>query len=125
MTDSTGEQGPQGLMLSVDPWKSFAGVMATILFLEVIVVLLALPVVGAIGGGLTLPALVCLIGLSGLLIVLAGLQRRAWAIWMNLGVQVVVVLVGGAVSPELGFVGVLFTGLWALIAYFRTEVSRR
>ena len=36
-----------------DPWKSFRGVMAGTLILEAIVVLLALPVVGAVGGGLT------------------------------------------------------------------------
>ncbi len=35
-----------------DPWKSFRGVMAGTLILEAIVVLLALPVVGAVGGGL-------------------------------------------------------------------------
>ena len=36
-----------------DPWKSFRGVTAGTLILEAIVVLLALPVVSAIGGGLT------------------------------------------------------------------------
>ena len=41
MTEPT--QGP-------DPWKSFRGVMAGTLILEAIVVLLALPVVGAVGG---------------------------------------------------------------------------
>ncbi|AWV48039.1 hypothetical protein JK2ML_1470 [Mycobacterium leprae Kyoto-2] len=123
MTDSPGEHGPQKPLPSADPWKSFAGVMAAILFLEAIVVLLALPVLGA-SGGLTLSALSFLIGLAGLLIVLVGLQRKAWAIWVNLGVQVVV-LVGCAVYPVLGFVGVLFAGLWALIVYFRAEVSRR
>lgn len=33
-----------------DPWKSFRGVMAATLILEAIVVLLALPVVGTVGG---------------------------------------------------------------------------
>ncbi len=36
-----------------DPWKSFRGVMAGTLILEIITVLLALPVVAAVGGGLT------------------------------------------------------------------------
>ncbi|MEI7915177.1 MAG: DUF4233 domain-containing protein, partial [Mycobacteriaceae bacterium] len=36
-----------------DPWKSFRGVMAGTLILEMITVLLALPVVASVGGGLT------------------------------------------------------------------------
>ena len=109
---------------SADPWKSFSAVMAATLILEAIVVLLAIPVVGAVGGGLTPASLGYLIGLAAVLILLAGLQRRPWAIWVNLGVQVVV-LAGFAVYPGVGFIGVLFTGVWALIAYFRAEVRRR
>ncbi len=98
--------------------------MAATLVLEAIVVLLAIPVVGAVGGGLTPMSLGYLIGLALLLILLAGLQRRPWAIWVNLGVQVVL-LAGFAVYPGVGFTGVLFTGVWAMIAYFRAEVRRR
>lgn len=107
-----------------DPWKSFGAVMAATLMLEAIVVLLAIPVVGAVGGGLTGASLGYLIGLAALLILLAGLQRRPWAIWANLAAQLAV-LAGFAVYPGVGFIGVLFTGLWALIAYFRAEVRRR
>jgi hypothetical protein len=107
-----------------DPWKSFRGVMAATLILEAIVVLLAIPVVGAVGGGLNGASLSYLIGLAALLILLGGVQGRPWAIWVNLGVQVVV-LAGVVVYPGVGFIGVLFTGLWLLIAYFRAEVRRR
>jgi hypothetical protein len=107
-----------------DPWRSFGAVMAATLILEAIVVLLAIPVVGAVGGGLTSVSLGYLIGLTVLLILLAGLQRKPWAIWANLGVQVIL-LAGFAVYPGVGFIGVLFTGLWLLIAYFRAEVRRR
>ena len=107
-----------------DPWKSFRGVMAATLILEAIVMLLAIPVVGAVGGGLTAASLSYLIGTAALLILLAGLQRRSWAIWMNLGVQVVP-LAGFAVYSGVGFIGVLFAGLWALIAYLRAEVRLR
>src|SRR5215469_12469302 len=106
-----------------DPWKSFSAVMAATLILEAIVVLLAIPVVGAVGGGLSPVSLGYLIGLAVLLILLTVLQRRPWAIWVNLGVQVAL-LAGFAVYPGVGFIGVLFTGLWALIAYFRAEVRR-
>jgi hypothetical protein len=107
-----------------DPWKGFSAVMAATLILEAIVVLLAIPVVGTVGAGLTAASLGYLIGLAVLLILLTGLQRRPWAIWANLGAQVV--LLGGfAVYPGVGFVGVVFTGVWALIVYFRAEVRRR
>jgi hypothetical protein len=118
MTDSDQSPPPP------DPWKSFRGVMAATLILEAIVVLLAIPVVGAVGGGLTGVSLSYLIGLAVLLILLCGVQGRPWAIWVNLGVQVIV-LAGFAVYSGVGFIGVLFAGLWLLIAYFRAEVRRR
>jgi len=107
-----------------DPWKGLSAVMAATLLLEAIVVLLAIPVVGAVGGGLTAVSLGYLIGLAALLILLAGIQRRPWAIWANLAAQAVV-LAGLLVYPGVGFIGVLFTGVWALIAYFRAEVRQR
>jgi hypothetical protein len=107
-----------------DPWKSFRGVMAGTLILEAIVVLLALPVVSTVGGGLTSAALGYLIGLAGLLVLLVGLQGRSWAIWVNLAVQLIPI-VGFVVYPGVGFIGVLFAAVWALIAYFRAEVIRR
>ena len=111
-------------MPPADPWKSFGAVMAATLILEAIVVLLAIPVVGAVGGGLSPSSLGYLIGLAALLILLTGLQRRPWAIWVNLGAQAVLVA-GFLVYPGVGFIGLLFTGLWLLIAYLRAEVRRR
>ncbi|OBG58276.1 MULTISPECIES: DUF4233 domain-containing protein [unclassified Mycobacterium] len=107
-----------------DPWRSFGAVMAATLLLEAIVVLLAIPVVSAVGGGLTSVSLGYLVSVAGLLIVLGGVQRKPWAIWVNLAAQLLL-LAGFAVYPGVGFIGVLFTGLWALIAYFRAEVRRR
>jgi uncharacterized protein DUF4233 len=107
-----------------DPWKSFRGVMAGTLILEAIVVLLALPVVGAVGGGLTPVALGYLIGLAVVLVLLTGLQGRPWAIWLDLSVQLVLVA-GFLLYPGVGVIGLLFAGVWALIAYLRAEVLRR
>lgn len=107
-----------------DPWKSFRGVMAGTLILEVITVLLALPVVAVVGGGLTAGSTGYLVGFAVLLIVLAGMQRRPWAIWANLGVQLI--LIGGFfLHPAVGSMGVLFALVWAVIAYMRAEVLRR
>jgi Protein of unknown function (DUF4233) len=107
-----------------DPWKSFRGVTAGTLILEAIVVLLAMPVVSAVGGGLTPVALGYLLGSAGVLIVLAGLQGRSWAIWADLAVQLIPIA-GFVVYPGVGFIGVLFAAVWALIVYVRSEVLRR
>ena len=107
-----------------DPWKSFRGVMAGVLILEAIVVLLALPVVAAADGGLTAATGTYLIGLAVVLILLAGLQGRPWAIWVNLAIQLALVA-GWVVSAAVGFIGLVFTGVWLLIVYLRSEVKRR
>ena len=115
MTEPT--QGP-------DPWKSFRGVMAGTLILEAIVVLLALPVVGAVGGGLNPVSTGYLVGVAVLLVLMAGVQKRPWAIWANLAVQVLLIA-GWVIYPGVGFMGLLFTVVWLLIAYLRAEVLRR
>jgi len=115
--------GP-GTATPVDPWKSFQASWAGTLILEMITVLLALPVVGSVGGGLTMWSTGYLIGFAILLLLLAGLQRRPWAIWANLGVQVILVA-GFFIYPAIGFMGVLFAVVWGVIAYLRAEVLRR
>jgi Protein of unknown function (DUF4233) len=107
-----------------DPWKSFRGVMAGTLILEAIVVLLALPVVAASRGGVTAVTGTYLIGLAVVLILLAGVQGRPWAIWVNLAIQVVLIA-GWIVSGAVGFIGLVFAGVWLLILYLRSEVKRR
>ncbi len=107
-----------------DPWKSFRGVMAGTLILEAIVVLLALPVVGAVGGGLSPVALGYLIGSAVILVLLTGLQGGSWAIWLDLAMQLVLIA-GFLLYPGVGLIGLLFAGVWALIAYLRAEVLRR
>ena len=107
-----------------DPWKSFRGVMAGTLILEAIVVLLALPVVGAVGGGLSTSSTIYLVGFALLLVLMAGVQGRPWAIWVNVGVQLLLIA-GWVVYPGVGFIGLLFTVVWLFIAYLRAEVLRR
>ena len=107
-----------------DPWKSFRGVMAGTLILEAIVVLLALPVVSVASGGLTAVTGTYLIGLAVVLILLTGLQGRPWAIWVNLGIQLVLIA-GWIVSGAVGFIGLVFACVWLLILYLRSEVKRR
>jgi hypothetical protein len=107
-----------------DPWKSFRGVMAGTLILEAIVVLLALPVVSVSEDGLTATSGGFIIGFAVVLFLLTGMQGRSWALWANLAVQAVLIA-GWFVNPMVGFIGVIFAGVWALIAYLRAEVKRR
>jgi hypothetical protein len=107
-----------------DPWKSFRGVMAGTLILEAIVVMLALPVVARVGGGLTAASGGYLVGVAVVLVLLAGIQGRSWAIWANLALQLVVIA-GVFVHGAVGFIGLVFLGVWLLIAYLRSEVMRR
>ncbi|HUO40247.1 MAG TPA: DUF4233 domain-containing protein [Mycobacterium sp.] len=109
---------------SPDPWKGFRGVMAGTLVLEAIVVLLALPVVAVVGRGLTTATGGYVIGLAALLIVLSGLQRRPWLIWVDLVGQLAVIA-GVIVHPAIGFIGAVFLAVWLLIAYLRADVARR
>jgi biotin transporter BioY len=107
-----------------DPWKSFRGVMAGTLILEAIVVLLALPVVARVDGGLTALRGGYLIGFAVVLVLLTGVQGRPWAIWVNLAMQLVLIA-GVVVHGAIGFIGAIFLAVWALIAYLRAEVLRR
>ena len=59
-----------------------------------------------------------------MLILLAGVQGRPWAIWVNLGIQLVLIA-GWVVSGAVGFIGLVFAGVWLLILYLRSEVKRR
>jgi hypothetical protein len=107
-----------------DPWKSFRGVMAGVLILEAIVVLLALPVVSYSDGGLTLTSGGFIVGMAGVLILLAGVQGKPWALKVDIAVQVVLIA-GVVIHPAVSFIGVVFAGVWLLIAYLRAEVKRR
>jgi hypothetical protein len=113
--------GPSG---GPDPWRSFRGVMAGTLILEAIVVLLALPVVARVGGGLTAASGGYLVGLAVVLLLLCGVQGRSWAIWVNIAMQVVLIA-GVVVNGAVGIIGVVFLVVWVLIAYLRAEVLRR
>ncbi|NBP84964.1 MAG: DUF4233 domain-containing protein [Mycobacteriaceae bacterium] len=73
---------------------------------------------------LTVGSTAYLLGFALLLVVLAGLQGRPWAIWADLGAQLILVA-GFFVYPAIGFIGLLFLVVWAVIAYLRAEVLRR
>ncbi|TLH66239.1 DUF4233 domain-containing protein [Mycolicibacterium aubagnense] len=98
--------------------------MAGTLILEVIVVLLALPVVSVFHGGLTPLSSGYLIGMAIVLALLSGLQGRSWALAANVGIQFVLIL-GAFIDVTIGVVGIIFLLVWVLILYLRSEVKRR
>ncbi|MCX0273859.1 DUF4233 domain-containing protein [Nocardia zapadnayensis] len=107
-----------------DPWKGLRGVMAGALVLEAITVLLALPVVADIAGGVTWVSGTYLVVLALVMIAGAGLQRRSWAVPFNLGLQVPV-LIGGVFHLSIAVIGVIFLAVWAFILLLRSDVKRR
>ncbi|MFI9403499.1 DUF4233 domain-containing protein [Nocardia sp. NPDC052316] len=109
---------------ATDPWKGFRGVMAGTLILEAIVVLLALPVVGSVGGGVTWASGTYLVVLALVMILGAGLQRRSWAMSFNLGLQVFVLL-GTFIHLSIGIIGVVFAVVWGFILVLRADVRGR
>ncbi|WP_431962698.1 DUF4233 domain-containing protein [Nocardia sp. bgisy134] len=118
------EQPGTSAAAAPDPWKGLRGVMAGTLILESIVVLLALPVVADVGGGVSWLSGSYLVILALLMILGAGLQRRSWALPFNLGLQVLVIL-GVFIHLSIGIIGVLFAAVWAFILILRSEVKRR
>lgn len=107
-----------------DPWVGLRGVMAGVLVLEAIVVLLGLPVVAHLSGGIGWISGTYLTVLALLMIVAAGLQRRSWALPMNLALQGAFVL-GWLAHPSIGAIGIVFCGVWAYILRLRSDVADR
>ncbi|MGV9817674.1 DUF4233 domain-containing protein [Nocardia xishanensis] len=122
--DAAAERSGASAASAPDPWKGLRGVMAGTLILEAIVVLLALPVVADVGGGVSWLSGSYLVILALLMILGAGVQRRPWALPFNLGLQVLVIL-GAFIHLSIGIIGLLFAAVWAFILILRAEVKRR
>ncbi|MBO0854436.1 MAG: DUF4233 domain-containing protein [Nocardia sp.] len=124
--DQPGAPEPGGAVPApaTDPWKGFRGVMAGALILEAITVLLALPVVATVGGGLAWWSVLYLVGVAVLMIAGAGLQRRSWALAFNLILQIPV-LAGVFIHGSIGIIGVVFAAVWGLILVLRSDVKRK
>ncbi len=108
----------------VDPMRSFVGVMAATLVLEVIVVLLALPVLAKLGDGLATWQGVLVGALAFALLVTCAFLRRPWGKWVAVGLQVVMVACWFAVVA-LGVLGLVFGLVWAVLLWMRHDVARR
>ncbi len=107
-----------------DPMKGFVGVMSATLLLEVIVVLLALPVVAKLGSGLATWQGILVGVLALALLVTFAFLRRPWGKWLAAGLQVVMIACWFAVTV-VGIVGLIFGLVWALLLWMRHDVARR
>ena len=108
----------------VDPMRSFVGVMSATLVLEVIVVLLALPVVAKLGDGLGTWQGVLIGALALALLVTCAFLRKPWGRWVAAGLQVVMVACWFAVVA-LGVLGLVFGLVWAVLLWMRHDVATR
>ncbi|NDK91655.1 DUF4233 domain-containing protein [Gordonia desulfuricans] len=109
---------------ATDPWKGLRGVMAGTLVLEVIVMILTFPVVAQLGGGLTWVSGTYLAVITVLLILACGMQGRARALEMDIGLQFLVII-GGLFHWSIAVIGLIFLFVWLYIRYIRADVARR
>ncbi|WP_132993698.1 DUF4233 domain-containing protein [Gordonia zhaorongruii] len=109
---------------ATDPWKGFRGVMAGTLILEVIVVLLAFPIVARLGGGVTWASGLFLGVMTLIFIVASGKCGRQHALPVILGLQVVLIA-GGVFHWSIAVIGVIFLCVWCYIGYIGRDVARR
>ncbi|APB00893.1 DUF4233 domain-containing protein [Nocardia seriolae] len=120
----TSDAKPEVPPPATDPWKGLRGVMAGTLVLEAITVLLALPVISAVGGGLRWWSVLYVVGLAVIMFLGAGLQRRPWAIPFNLALQVALLL-GGFIHLSILVIGVVFVAVWIFVLFLRADVKKR
>lgn len=120
MSEPTDQPTP----VPVDPWKGFRGICAATLILEMIVVLLALPVINFVGTGLSWISGGYIALLTIGLFLGAGFQRRSWAMKYNITLQVLMVA-GFVFHFSVGIMGIVFCLVWAFILRVRAIVAER
>lgn len=113
-----------GVPAAPDPWKGFRGVCAGTLILEAIVVLLTLPVLANLGGGVTLLSGSFVVGCAVAMVLGSGVQRRPWAMQFNIAIQVIL-LAGGFINWSIAAVAVIFGFVWGYLIYLRRDLRIR
>lgn len=113
-----GGSRPSGLR---NPPGAVRGLGAGTLFLEAVVLLLAIQPLRMVGGGLSGLAIGVVCGLAGVALLLAGAMRRAWA-WRAGGVLQVLLLVAGLVHWSLAILGLVFGAVWIYASHVRRVI---
>lgn len=127
MTDPTPGPRADAHEPSVDLWKGLRGIMAGTLVLEAIVIGLVLTVIARLDDGAHFQTwkVVFVSLLAIVMIVASGLQRKPWAIPMNVVLATLAVVPGWIVHWSMGVCGLMFAAVWAYILYLRWDLARR
>lgn len=123
MTDTPGP-APRFTPPAKDPWKGFRGILSGTLILEMIVILLALPVVIKLSPGLSALKVAYVLILAALMFVGCMVVKKPWAVPAFCALQVAVIA-GFAVHWGIGGVGIVFAMVWAYIAFIQRDVTKR
>jgi len=98
--------------------------MSATLILEAITVLLAIPVAANTGNGVGAVGVTVICVLAALLIGACAIVSRPYALYVILGLQLV--MIGcWLITRPLGAMGIIFGLVWGLIVWFRGECRRR
>lgn len=111
---------------TTDPWKGFRGVCSGTLVLEAIIVLLVLTVVARVDGGAHMAwwKAVYILVVAGGMIYACAQQKKPWAIPLNLGLAMAVVI-GFFVHYTMTIVGVIFLLVWLYLLFLRSQLRQR
>ena len=107
-----------------DPWKSFRGIVSGTLILEMIVILLALPVVIRLSPGLSGLKVAYVLVLAAACFAGCIVVKKPWAMPAICVLQVAVIA-GFVVHWGIGAVGVVFGIVWAYIVFIERDVKKR
>ncbi|MDY5785567.1 MULTISPECIES: DUF4233 domain-containing protein [unclassified Corynebacterium] len=109
-----------------DPIKGLTGVLSGTLIMEAITIFLILLVVLKIDNGAHWTTFnwvyITVIGLAH--VVLAFMQRKPWALWADLALQIPLIF-GFFVHWSVSAVGIMFGIVWFLIVKMRSEILQR
>ncbi len=109
-----------------DPIKGLSGVLAGTLIMEAITILLILLVVLKIDNGAHWTTFnwvyITVIGVVHVL--LAFVQKRPWALWADLAVQIPLIF-GFFIHWSVSVVGIMFGIVWFFIVKLRSEMVQR
>lgn len=110
-----------------DPIKGLSGVMAGTLIMEDITIFLCLTVILKIQEGALWTTFnwvfVTVMGVAH--VVAAFVQRRPGALWINLALQVPLIVGGFFVHWSVAAVGIMFAIVWFLVVKMRSDILER
>jgi hypothetical protein len=116
--EASGGQRPSGLR---NPVRAVRGLGAGMLFIETLVLLMAILPIKVLGGPRTGAAMGAVVALAVLAAVLAGSMRRSWA-WHVGTVLQGLLLLAGFLHWSLAVLGVMFALVWAYVLHVRRVI---